>query len=128
LLSLVEVLPAAPLTESMFLSAADNMRAAPLAESLISFSCGRLARRAAYWIARFFLPPTTHPPCRLLNRSFLSPADDTPAAPLTESLVSSSRRRHARRAAYWIARFFLPPTTRPPRRLMNRSFLALADV
>jgi hypothetical protein len=133
-----------------FLSPADATAAAPLAESLVSFFCRRLARRVARFITRFFLPSTPRPPYRLRNRSFLSLFDALPAVRLAASLVSCSRRRHVRRAACCIARFFLPPTTRlptsrprsrsryhsflsraptccPRRRSLNRSFLSLAD-
>jgi hypothetical protein len=63
-----------------------------------------------------------------MYRSFLSPADVLPAIPLDVSLLSCSRRRLARRAAPCIACFFLLPTSCPPYRLLNRSFLSLADV
>jgi hypothetical protein len=80
-----------------------------------------------------------------LNRSFVSPADATPAAPLTASLVLSlvdilsaalfaaslvsfSRRRHARRGGHCIALFFLLTTPWPPGCSLHRSFLSLADV
>jgi hypothetical protein len=138
----------------VFLSLVEVLPAVPLAVSLVSFSCRRLGRRAARCIACFVhslrscprrhsqyrsflsladdlpaapLTASPCPPCRSLHRSFLSPADATPAALLAASLVSFSRRRHARRATRCIARFFLPRTTRTPRRLLNRSFHSLFD-
>jgi hypothetical protein len=63
----------------------------------------------------------------LLNHSFLSCFNALPTARLSESLVSSSRRRHARHAACRIARFFLVSTPCPRRRSLNRSFLSSAD-
>jgi hypothetical protein len=72
--------------------------------------------------------PTTCLQCRSLHRSFLSVADDLPAALLAASLVSFSRRRLARYVARCIPRFFLLPTTCPPCRSLHRSFLSLADV
>jgi hypothetical protein len=74
-----------------------------------------------------FLPPMLRPPHRSLNRSFLALADTLPAVPLAESLLSSSCRHLARRAAGVIAVFFLLPTPYPPRRLLHRSFPPLAD-
>jgi thiol-disulfide isomerase/thioredoxin len=62
-----------------------------------------------------------------VNHSFLSPADATPAALLAESLVSFSFRRLARRAARYIARFFLLPILCPLFRQLNCSFLFVAD-
>jgi hypothetical protein len=98
-----------------------------LDESFVSFSCRRLARRAARCITCVFLFTTTCLLRRLLNCPFVSPADNMPAVPLTESLVSFSRRRHTRRAARCIARFFLFSTPCPSRRSLNRSFLSPAD-
>jgi hypothetical protein len=74
----------------LFLSPADNTPTVPLAESLVPFSYRRRARRAACSIAHFFIFFTTCPLRRSPNRAFLSPADDTPVAPLAESLVSLS--------------------------------------
>jgi hypothetical protein len=81
-----------------FLSLADDIPAVPLAASLVSFSCRRLACRAARCITRFSLLPTSCPPCRSLHRSFFSLADVLPAAPLAELLVAFSCRLLARRA------------------------------
>jgi hypothetical protein len=109
----------------MFLSLVDVVPATPRRSLNNSFLS--LARRAAHCIALFFLLPTSCPPCRSLYRSFLSPTDALPAAPLAESLVCFSFRRLARRAARCIARLFLLTTPRPPRRLLNRSFVSPAD-
>jgi hypothetical protein len=109
-----------------FLSLADALPAVPLAASLVSFTRRRHAR-AARCIAAFFLFPTSCRPCRSLYRSLLSLGDTLPVAPLAESLVPFSRRRHARSAARYTARFFLFSTPCPPRRSLNRSFLSPAD-
>jgi hypothetical protein len=110
-----------------FRYAADATPAAPLAASLVSFSCRRplapplaislvfltgqpLAYGAARCIAPFFLPPTPRSPHRSLSRLFFSPANLLPAAPLAESLVSFSRRRHAGHATRCITRFCLQPS------------------
>jgi hypothetical protein len=110
-----------------FLSLADHLPAAPLAASLVSFTRQGLARRAARCIARFFLLPTTCPPCCSLNRSFLSLADDLPAAPLAASLVLFTRSGLPRRAARCIARFFHLPTSCPLCRSLYRLFFPLVD-
>jgi hypothetical protein len=110
-----------------FLSLADVLTTAPLAASFVSFSGRRLARRTARCRACFFLLLTSCPPRRSLHRSFLSPSDVLPAAPLAESLVSFSGRRLARRAARSLRRSFLL-TSCPPRRSLHRSFLSLVDV
>jgi hypothetical protein len=102
--------------------------AALLAASLVSFSCRRLARHAARWIAGFFCLSTSCLPRRSLYRSFLSLADVLPVSLHAVSLVSDTRRRVARRTAPCIARFFLLPTSCPPRRSLYHSFLSLADV
>lgn len=47
-----------------FLSLVDGLPAAPLARSLLSFACRRLARLAAHLIARFFRLSTACPPRR----------------------------------------------------------------
>jgi hypothetical protein len=66
-------------------------------------------------------------PRQLMNRRFLSPADDTHAVPLAESLVSFSRRSLARHGARCVTCLFLLTMSYPPRRSLNRSFLSLAD-
>jgi hypothetical protein len=53
-----------------FVSLDDALPSAPLAESLVSFSRGRHARRAARSIAHLFLLPTSCPSRRWLHRSF----------------------------------------------------------
>jgi hypothetical protein len=110
-----------------FLSHADNTASVPLAESLISFSCRRLARFAARCIPHLFLLTTSYQSRRSQNRSFLGPAEDTPTAPLGLSLVSFSFRPLARRAARYIARFFLLPILFPLFRQLNCSVLFVAD-
>jgi hypothetical protein len=115
------------LLDRSFLSPADARSAASLGASRVSFSRRRLTRRATRFIPRFFLCLTPCPPRRSLHGSFLYPADAMPAAQLVASLFSSTCRRLARGATRCIARFFLPPTSCPPRRSLNRSFLALAD-
>jgi hypothetical protein len=62
-----------------------------------------------------------------LRRSFLSLADVLPASPLAVSLISFSCRRPALPAARCIASFFLLRMFCPLRRSLNRSFLSLAD-
>jgi hypothetical protein len=143
-----------------FLSLPGDLPTAPRAASLVSLTPRGLARRAIRCITHCFLSPTSCPSRRALNRSFLSLADDLPAVPLAGSLVAStrrrlarraarciarlfllttlpaapfavsllalSRRRLARRAARGIARFFRLPTTCPPCRLLNHSFLSPA--
>jgi hypothetical protein len=81
--------------------------AVPLAASLVSFSCQRLARRAARFIVCWFLLPTTCPLCRLRHRSFLS---------------------RTRRAAHRIVRFFLLSMLCPQCHSLNCSFLSVGDV
>jgi hypothetical protein len=124
-----------------FLSLVDVLPAAPLAASFVSFARRYLARRPARCIARFFLLPTCCPPhrslyrlfrtCpsrRVLHRSFLSLADDMPDAPLAASLVSSACQRFALRSARYIACFVHSTTSFPPRLSLRRSFLSLVDV
>jgi hypothetical protein len=82
-----------------FVSLAEDMTAAPLAASLVSFSSGRLARGAARCNGRFIFLSTSFPPRRSQHRSFLSLADVSPAAPLAVSCVTFACRRLARRAA-----------------------------
>jgi hypothetical protein len=128
------------------LSLHDALAAAPLAASLVSFSCRRVGRRAARCISRFFLLPTPRlprrsldpsrfflfptrwPPRRSLHRSFLSPADATLAVPLTVSPVFLTGQPLAGGEARCIARFFHLPTCWPPCRSLYRSFLSHADV
>jgi hypothetical protein len=112
----------------LFLSPAGDLPAAPLAASLVSFSCQRLARRAVRCIVGFFLSSMFYPPRRSLHRSFLSLANDLSAAPLAASLVSFSSRRLARRAVRCIVGFFLSSMFCPQRRSLHRSFLSLANV
>jgi hypothetical protein len=116
--------PAVPLAESLLSFFFDALPAAPLAEWLVSFSFRRLARRATRCINRLFLLTPRCPSRCLLIRSFLSPADETPAAPLAASLVSFSRRRHASGATRCIARFFVWLTPCLRRRSVYRSFVA----
>jgi hypothetical protein len=80
--------PDALLAESIFLSPADNMPAASLAESLVSSSRRPHAHCAACRIARFFHVSISYPPYHTLNCSFLAVDDHTPTALLAESLVS----------------------------------------
>jgi hypothetical protein len=109
----------------LFLSLADIFPAAPLTAALVSFSCRRLARSNARWIARFCRLSTPYLPSRSLNRTFLSLVDVLRAAPLTEWLIYFSCS-HRRRTARWIARLFLLPTPCPPCRWLYRYFLSLA--
>jgi hypothetical protein len=123
-LSFVDVLPAAPLTASLvslhsstscsprrslrrlFLSLRDILPAAPLAVTLVSFTCRRLARRAAHCVACFFHSSSSCSPRRSLHCPFLSLFDVLHAALLAKSLVTFTRRHLARRAARCIACFF----------------------
>jgi hypothetical protein len=111
----------------LFFSPVNSLPAAPLAESLVSFSFRRLDRRAARCIARFFLLPTPRVPCRSLYRLFFSPVNLLHTAPLAESLVSFSFPRLAHRAACCIACFSHRTTGCPQRRSLNISFLSLFD-
>jgi hypothetical protein len=130
--SLLPSLSAVRLATSLFLCFVDVTPAVPLPVSLASFSCQRLSRYAACFIARFPQRSTTCLWHRSMNRSFLSLADvlsTTPIAvslvsflgrrlphrttPLDKSLVSLSYHLPARYTARCIVRFFLPPTTRP---------------
>jgi hypothetical protein len=102
--------------DRLFLSLVNDLADVPLAESLVSFACRRLAHRAAHWIACFFPPSTSCSPrrspnhlflrlltaCparRSLHRLFVLLVNVLPAASLAASLVSFTRRRLARRAA-----------------------------
>jgi hypothetical protein len=120
--------PPGRLLNRSILSRADDTPSASIAESLVYFPFRCLAHRTARDIARFFLPPMTCLLPRLRNRSFLSRFNTLPAAPLPESLVSSSRRRHSRHAACRNACFLLVSTPCPPRCLPNHSFLSRFNV
>jgi hypothetical protein len=106
--------PAAPLAESPFLSPADNTPAALLAESLVSFSFHRVGRRAARYVARFFLLPMLCPLFRQLNCSFLFVVDFLFVAPVAFSVVLLSMSGgglialffNRRRGALLVARSF----------------------
>jgi hypothetical protein len=116
----------------LFLLLGDFRTVALLAALLDSVTRGRLARRAVRSVVCLILLPTSLPPCRSLHRTFHSLVEVSTGAPLAASLVYFSYRRLARRAARWIARFFLfttpSPTSRSPRRSQHRLFLSLADV
>jgi hypothetical protein len=78
----------------LILSVVDVLPAAPLAASLVSFPRRRLARCSAPCIARLFLVHTSaSPPRRSRNPSFLSVVEVFPAVPLAVSLVSFTRRQ-----------------------------------
>jgi hypothetical protein len=102
--------------------------AAPLPESLVSFSRRRLARCTARSIACFFPRSTSSPPRRWQHRWFLSLIDVLPAAPLSASHVSFSCQWLACRAARCIACSFHSSTTFPPRRCLHRLISSLDDV
>jgi hypothetical protein len=78
LLSLGDVLPSRCSLRRLFHSLVDVLPAAPLANSLVSFPRRRLACRGAHCIVCFF-SSTAYPPRRSLNRLFLSLVDGMPA-------------------------------------------------
>jgi hypothetical protein len=111
----------------LFRSLLEVLPAAPLSESLVSFSCRRLARRAAHYSTCFVLCWRSYPPRRSRNRSILSHTDVLPAAPLAASLVSFTCPPLASRAARCFSCFFLLSLSCQPRRSLNRLFPSLAD-
>jgi hypothetical protein len=58
----------------LFLSLVDVLAAAPLAASLVSITCRRLARRAAFCVACLVHSSMSCPRCRLLD-PVLTPAN-----------------------------------------------------
>jgi hypothetical protein len=129
-LVLVDVRPTVPLTVSL-VSFSGRRHAIRYASRCIArFSVPLTSRRAGDFVARLFIQLTSCPPRCSLYHSFLSLADVTPTVPLAVTFVSFSRRRQTRRARHatdYIARFFLPLMSRPPRCSLHRSFLSLAD-
>jgi hypothetical protein len=115
------------LLHRVFLSLVDVLPAAPLAASLVSFSCRWLSRRATRCIASFFHPSTSYLPCHSQYRLLLSLVDVLLVTPLNASLVSFPHRCLAR-AARCIACFFHLSTSRPPRCSLYRLILFLLDV
>lgn len=107
-----------------FLSLVDILPAAPLAVSRVSFTRRRFAHRTARCIARFFfvevLPVSLY--CLLVSL-----IDVLPAAWLAASLVTLTSRRLARHAARCIACFFHSSTSCPTRRSLHRSFSRLSE-
>jgi hypothetical protein len=101
--------------------------AAPHASSLVSPTSQPLDRSNVRCIACFLRLPTACPPRCALNRSFLSLVNHFPAAPLAASLVSLTGQPLARRAACYIARFFLLPMPCSRHRSLYPSFLSFAD-
>jgi hypothetical protein len=75
----------------MFIFLVDVQPTAPLAESLVSFTCRRLGRRAARCFACFYHLSTSCPPRRFLRRLFSSLADVLPAVLLTGSCAYTSQ-------------------------------------
>jgi hypothetical protein len=110
-----------------FLSLVDVLPAAPLSALLVSFPDRHLPHRAAGSIAGFFVISTSCPPRRSLHLVTLL-INVWHAAPLAASHVSFSCQQLARRAARFIACFFLLPTTFPPRRSLHRLISSLVDV
>jgi hypothetical protein len=85
-----------------FFSLFDVLPAALFAASIVSFSCRRIARRAAGCMARLSQWSTSISPRRSLRLSFLSLADVLRAVPPATPLVSFSCRRQYDMVQYWI--------------------------